>query len=567
MRGHFSDSHRNYPRLTMMMMMMKFFSLISLISTCVVQVVQAKENITTIPVVSLEIPVASATQALRSPIIIGFDDAGDIDLKDLAFSTYSNTQFPDHVTTIDVVVTKVPKECQGQSSCDWATLAGVGVPIQQGPSSTASSPSSTSWFCCTKDARADKACTAEQYGHLILDADKFQGEKKSINVTTTTGGDADRTPIKFSSEDGSGSWFFADHDGDYAIMFANCHAKSKTVTVHGNIIVESFEMKKTMAKLSTFHIILALAYIALMMYYHQLMQMHKASRIMLEEWIMAVIGLGFLEIALRAMEFHVWANSGDRAGGLAFVAMLFGAAKHALGRCLLLLLSLGWGVVRDSLVIQTLSAVLFLSLALFVTAIAMDLIIFSIGHMSDVNLALMSMYMTLFRLQFIIETIFMIWIPCALRSTMKYLTLTDQPVKKLARYRALMRIVVGCILLSILTLVVMYTNLIPGIGYMTLMETNQVSFFIILTFVAMVWRPNPYAREYAYSSLMDLEGGGGSDNEGNHRNAAENAHGSSLYMELSDSTPDVAPVQLQQQSWSHLQQQAWMLQPQQQQFS
>jgi hypothetical protein len=133
----------------------------------------------------------------------------------------------------------------------------------------------------------------------------------------------------------------------------------------------------------------------------------------------------------------------------------------------------------------------------------------------------------------------------------------------LARYRTLLRIVVGGTMLSCLTVIIMFTNAIPGITFLTLTETNQINFFIILTFVAIVFKPNPYAREYAYSSLMDLslEGGGGDDAD--HRNAANNAQ-STLYMELTDSTPDVV-VQHYPQQQQQNQQQSWMIQPQQQQ--
>jgi Lung seven transmembrane receptor len=114
-------------------------------------------------------------------------------------------------------------------------------------------------------------------------------------------------------------------------------------------------------------------------------------------------------------------------------------------------------------------------------------------------------------LSFYIDIVFMIWIPSAMCQTMHYLRTTNQ-LRKLERYQVLLKIMMVAFLLTFVTVILVVTGTF-GLSFMDIGEGNEINFFIILTFVAMVWRPNPNAREFAY--VMELGTGGDDDDNMN----------------------------------------------------
>ena len=96
-------------------------------------------------------------------------------------------------------------------------------------------------------------------------------------------------------------------------------------------------------------------YATLFIWYAILMYYHRNSSIPIEKWIFMTITIGFFEIASRTFDFITWNGNRIRHVYLAYFGLLFGIIKQGISRCLILMVSMGWGVTRASLGLAMLS--------------------------------------------------------------------------------------------------------------------------------------------------------------------------------------------------------------------
>lgn len=175
------------------------------------------------------------------------------------------------------------------------------------------------------------------------------------------------------------------------------------------------------------------------------------------------------------------------------------------------MVSLGWGVIRDTLGDQ-MKKVVMLGLAYLFTAFCRDVServfveeihILSVGEETAIY-----DFFTLFTLvTAAIDVICYMWILDALNGTMQYLENMNQTMK-LKQYLRLRLILLLSILFALFWTVLGVVD--------TMMETavlaeNQawvipaawsVNYFFLLSSIAWLWRPNPRAKEFAY--VMEL---------------------------------------------------------------
>lgn len=194
-----------------------------------------------------------------------------------------------------------------------------------------------------------------------------------------------------------------------------------------------------------------------------------------------------------------------------YSGILIGVIKGAIARCLIIMVCLGWGVIRDTLGDQ-MKKILFLGIVYLVVAFLRDVagIVFveEIHVLSDETEEEIYDVFTLFTLiTATIDVVCYMWILDALNGTMQYLENMNQTMK-LKKYLRLRLILLLSILFGLFWTILGIVN--------TMMDTavlaeNQdwvipaawsVNFFFILTSIALLWRPNPRAKEFAY--VMEL---------------------------------------------------------------
>lgn len=184
------------------------------------------------------------------------------------------------------------------------------------------------------------------------------------------------------------------------------------------------------------------------------------------------------------------------------------------------MVAMGWGVVRASLAMLTFLGIVGMGTTYLLSTCLFDIYytidwgdtndssssnIEGSGEVQETEVG--DLVDVCLWLSFYIDIVFMIWIPSAMCQTMHYLKTTNQ-LRKLERYQVLLKIMMVAVLLTIITIILAVTGTF-GLSLMDIGEGNEINFFIILTFVAMVWRPNPNAREFAYA--MELGTGGDDD--------------------------------------------------------
>jgi hypothetical protein len=180
------------------------------------------------------------------------------------------------------------------------------------------------------------------------------------------------------------------------------------------------------------------------------------------------------------------------------------------------MVSLGWGVVRDTLGDQ-MNKIIFLGSFFFASSTARDIIaIVSYVDMKTMSTKseeeLIGIVEILTLVIALIDVTFYMWILNALNGTMQYLENMSQH-NKLRRYLRLRLI----LLLSILFAVVwgifglVDTFLDEGIlsqdSEWAIKAAWELNYLLVLVSVAVLWRPNPAAKEYAF--VMELPSVGG----------------------------------------------------------
>lgn len=194
-----------------------------------------------------------------------------------------------------------------------------------------------------------------------------------------------------------------------------------------------------------------------------------------------------------------------------YVGVTVGVVKGAISRCLLIMVSLGWGVVRDSLGDQ-MKKISLLGLIYLFTAFCRDVserVFVEEVHILSVNEEeAIYDFFTLFTLvTAAIDVICYMWILDALNSTMQHLENMNQTMK-LKQYLRLRLILLLSILFALFWTVLGVVNTTMDTA---ILSENQdwiipaawsVNYFGILVSIAALWRPNPRAKDFAY--VMEL---------------------------------------------------------------
>lgn len=188
-----------------------------------------------------------------------------------------------------------------------------------------------------------------------------------------------------------------------------------------------------------------------------------------------------------------------------------GVLKSGISRCLLVMVSLGWGVVRDTLG-DTLPKIISLGvLYCGVSSVSQFMEILTMEEMETISLEeeneLLDMDAILAFVVFLINVIFVLWTLDALNGTMEYLESMNQ-TRKLMRYLRFRCIFLFAILFSVVWLVFNLVDTYDEDGILeeqhewVVIAAQEVNFLFLLVGVAVLWWPNPNAKEYAY--VMEL---------------------------------------------------------------
>lgn len=414
------------------------------------------------------------------------------------------------VTRVDIVSFLQPGSCAGSRlGCDWTEL-GVGgkkddpgggdVPILR--------------WCCTGDAADLGMCDGnpdgDQYGRLIVSPDKFRGVRHWIDVPRTG------SMTKKLKDD----FFLFNETGRYVVVFANCDATGRQVTVSGKAVWKSSHgyLPGELYGFLYFYLVLLALYALLFLWYYCLMRANVQSRIPIEKWILLTIVMGLVEMVFLVSDDLDWNRDGNHNEFLRYAGILMGVAKDGFSRCLLVMVSLGWGVIRDTLG-SDLPRIVVLGIVYIACESVLEFTlefaeedIQSLSYEAEVDLFDLA---TIF--DFVVaavNVIFIMWTLDALGATMTYLDNMNQ-TRKLARYLRLRTILLFAVLFAVVWSVFALVDTYDEDGIVReehewiVEAATEVNYLAVLVGVAILWRPNPNAKEYAY--VMELSATAGAD--------------------------------------------------------
>jgi hypothetical protein len=415
-------------------------------------------------------------------------------------------------TTVDIVALPLPSSClHSIKACDWTKL-GVGAKHEDG----------TLRWCCTAEAQRLGMCLtgagSDQLGRLIVNKKLFKGESRSIQVPD--GGDA--VHISASNK----PKIRAQESGQYVLILASCSDGGRQVMVNGTVAVRSSHgyLPGELYGFMFFFAVLTVLYFVLVLAYGFAMHLNEESRIPIEKWILATIVLGLLEMTFRLGDVYVWNEDGYQQQWIALVGAMFGVMKQGWSRCLLVTVSLGWGVTRDSLG-RKLKWIVIAGLTYVGVAASRDVsLIIAVDDVKELSQkvegGLFDLYTILTFVLAALDVLFAMWILDSLATTMEYLESMKQS-RKLSRYIRLRCLFLFAILFALIYVVfAVITSVTTGIvgeeDAWLVDAATEMNYFVVLVGVAVLWRPNPSAREYAYAMelpAMRDDGVGGSELE------------------------------------------------------
>ena len=209
--------------------------------------------------------------------------------------------------------------------------------------------------------------------------------------------------------------------GMYYLYFMICDPQLKGTIIKGRTIWRNPEgyLPGKMAPLMTFFGFMSLAYLALgLVWFLRFVKFWK-DIIQLHYHISAVIALGMCEVAIWYFEYANFNSTGSRPVGVTLWAVSFTAVKKTVSRLLLLVVSMGYGVVRPTLGGIT-SKVLLLGLIYFVASEALGLVehLRSINDFSDKTKLILVLPVTF------LDACFILWIFSSLSITLEKLQVT-----------------------------------------------------------------------------------------------------------------------------------------------
>ncbi|KAJ4791664.1 Transmembrane protein 87A [Rhynchospora pubera] len=345
-------------------------------------------------------------------------------------------------------------------------------------------------ICCTPDLSKLGACTE---GTIIYHSSNHSNNWPQLLTATFKPGE---TEAAIPSET-----IRIAQTGMYNLYFIYCDPDFEGVLIEGKTIWKnpSGYLPGRMAPLMMFYGLMSLAFVALGAYWFYQYSLFWRDVMPLQNCITLVITLGMLETTLWYFDFTEFNVTGIRPAGTTFWAATFGTIRKTLSRALILLVSMGFGVVKPTLGGIT-SKVLLLSGTFFVASEVLELVE-NVGIVSDQSAKAKLLFVFPVAM---LDAVFVIWIFTSLTRTLNKLQ-ARRMTAKLEMYRKFTNALVVATVVSLgwigyeiyFRLTDVYNEkwqtawVIPALW--------QVISFSVLCVICSLWAPSQNSTRFTYS--------------------------------------------------------------------
>ncbi|XP_059458751.1 uncharacterized protein LOC132188344 [Corylus avellana] len=295
--------------------------------------------------------------------------------------------------------------------------------------------------------------------------------------------------------------------GMYNLYFIHCNPKLKDLVVEGKTIWKNPTgyLPGRMAPLMNFYGFMSFAFVILGIFWFSQYARFWREVLTLQNCITLVITLGMFEMALWYFEYAEFNETGIRPTGITMWAVTFGTVKRSVARLIILMVSMGFGVVRPTLGGLT-SKVIMLGVTFFVASEVLELVE-NVGAISDIS-GKAKLFLVL--PVAILDAFFILWIFTSLSATLNKLQARRMMVK-LDIYRKFTNALAVAVLVSVGWICYeLYFNstdvynekwqtawIIPAFW--------QVLSFSLLCVICALWAPSKNSTRYTFSEETSEE--------------------------------------------------------------
>ncbi|XP_031486009.1 uncharacterized protein LOC116254634 [Nymphaea colorata] len=345
-------------------------------------------------------------------------------------------------------------------------------------------------ICCTTELSKDGSC---KRGEVIVRRNPDNREWPKRIPTFFSGADDEAKMATETVE--------IDHTGMYYLYFMFCEPQLQGTVIHGKTIWRNPTgyLPGKMVPLMSFYSFMSLAYLILgLIWFLQFVRFWK-DILQLQYYITVVIALGMFEMALWYFEYANFNSTGIRPIGITVWAVTFTAVKKTVSRLLLLVVSMGYGVVRPTLGGIT-SRVSLLGFIYFVASETLELIE-NVGNIDDFS---KKVRLFLVLPVAVLDACFILWIFSSLSRTLEKLQMR-RSMAKLELYRKFTNSLAISVLLSIVWIgYELYFNASDPLSELwerawLIPAFWSVLAYLLLLVICILWSPSQNPTRYAYS--------------------------------------------------------------------
>lgn len=387
-------------------------------------------------------------------------------------------------------------------------------------------------YCCTQESINKNKCKQERLNNLIIPP-KLPGTfEGSVLVSPGETSTLTHLPIAHMN---------IHQSGVYVILVAICEPESSPVELdgpvesinpYGYLPAELFGNLPFYGSISCAYAILGVIWVILCIIYSK-------DLLHLQLWFTAVLALSLAEAALIFGHYIDWNDSGVPSTAITVIGLLFGVSKRAMSRIIILMVSMGYGVVRPSLG-EDFKKIIYLGGSYYILSI-----VFTLASNGQTNSHLAGdpefsdLKSLLVFMLAMVDTTFYIWTLVSLHSLITTLRSRQQNTK-LQLYERFRIVLFFSLTFScswaIYALLLFHARFEQNWrSRWTSDAIWEISYFIIFVSIAYLWAPSRNSQRYAYSvELSQLDTGdddedGPIDNHvGFHREELDDEYGGPL---------------------------------------
>lgn len=262
-------------------------------------------------------------------------------------------------------------------------------------------------ICCTPELRDKKICEAGEV--IIKKSSDYQDWP--VRIQTFFEGTDEEATMETKT-------VYINKTGMYYLYFMYCDPLLKGTTIKGRTVWRNPDgyLPGKMAPMMTFYGFMSLAYLMLGLIWFLKFVRYWKDILQLHYHITAVIALGMCEMAFWYFEYANFNSTGTRPIAITLWAVTFTAVKKTLSRLLLLVVSMGFGVVRPTLGGVS-SKVAILGVVYFIASEALELV----EHLGNVNDFTGKKRLFLVLPVALLDACFILWIFSSLSKTLEKL--------------------------------------------------------------------------------------------------------------------------------------------------